>query len=160
MVADHPVVEVAARHLRAAHALAAATGSATGALADWRRAVAGGAWQVLGVRRRTRARVPDDADGPSALDGVVVLRPDGHDAEVLWLAVAPAARRRGVARALVDAAVAATAPGRLVLEVRADNTAARALYAAAGLHEVGQRPGYYADGGDALVLASPGREPR
>jgi ribosomal-protein-alanine N-acetyltransferase len=43
----------------------------------------------------------------------------------------------------------------MFLEVAADNTAARALYAAAGYQQVGQRRGYYAGGIDALVLARP-----
>jgi ribosomal-protein-alanine N-acetyltransferase len=41
----------------------------------------------------------------------------------------------------------------MFLEVAAQNTAARALYAALGFTETGRRPAYYEDGGDALILA-------
>ncbi len=82
------------------------------------------------------------------------------EAEVLTLAVAPEARRRGIARALLDrfetAARAAGADGAF-LEVAADNLAARALYAAQGYAEAGRRKGYYSAPGqaavDALVLS-------
>ncbi len=87
--------------------------------------------------------------------GFVMLRRAADEAEILTLAVAPAARRRGVGRALVEAAVA-HAPAALFLEVAADNAAARALYAAAGFREAGRRRGYYPRPGgeaqDALVL--------
>jgi ribosomal-protein-alanine N-acetyltransferase len=41
---------------------------------------------------------------------------------------------------------------RVRLEVRADNAAARALYAKLGFAESGQLPGYYEDGADGLRL--------
>ena len=95
----------------------------------------------------------EDAQGQAL--GFVMARRVADEAEILTLAVAPAARRRGVARALVEAA-AGLGANRLFLEVAADNAAARALYAVAGFAEVGRRRGYYprADGpaADALVL--------
>ncbi len=76
-------------------------------------------------------------------------------AELQRIATVPGARRTGVAAALL-AAVAAHAAGggaeRLLLEVRADNVAARAFYAGAGFTEIAQRAGYYRDGTDAVVL--------
>ncbi len=93
-------------------------------------------------------------------DGFILLRAVADEAEILTLAVYPAARRRGLATRLVrEGGIAAAARGavRLFLEVADDNTAARALYAGAGFVETGRRPGYYAhpDGGrrDALILA-------
>jgi ribosomal-protein-alanine N-acetyltransferase len=44
---------------------------------------------------------------------------------------------------------------RLFLEVAESNVGARALYARAGLVEVGRRARYYPDGGAALVMARP-----
>jgi ribosomal-protein-alanine N-acetyltransferase len=41
----------------------------------------------------------------------------------------------------------------MFLEVAAQNTAARSLYAALGFTEAGRRSAYYEDGGDALLLA-------
>jgi [ribosomal protein S18]-alanine N-acetyltransferase len=94
-----------------------------------------------------------------APDGFILMRTVADEAEILTLAVGPAARRRGLGAGLVgEAVLAATARGavRVFLEVAGDNTAARALYARAGFVEAGRRPGYYAgpDGGrrDALIL--------
>ncbi len=87
--------------------------------------------------------------------GLVLARAAGGEAEILTLAVLPAARRTGLGRALMAAAAAEAArrgAGELFLEVAAGNVAARALYAAAGFATVGRRRRYYADGQDALVL--------
>lgn len=79
------------------------------------------------------------------------------EVEVHNLAVHPAARRQGVGRALLEAALArARARGarRVFLEVRAGNTAARALYAACGFALAGRRRDYYSEPReDALLLA-------
>ncbi len=87
--------------------------------------------------------------------GMILARTVADQAEILTLAVNPAARRQGVARALVDA-TRRTAASRgaltLFLEVDAANHAARALYAAAGFTEIGRRPAYYGPGRPALVL--------
>ncbi|MEH3106064.1 MAG: GNAT family N-acetyltransferase [Sphingomonas fennica] len=77
--------------------------------------------------------------------GFALLRTVVDEAELLLLAVRPAARRSGVGRALVDrAAAAAAAAGcaRLFLEMR-DGNPAHALYRATGFAEIGRRPGYY-----------------
>lgn len=114
---------------------------------------------------------PRDAWGPDAIQlqlalpgvagwvhdagGMILARVAADEMEVLTLAVAPAARRRGLGRALLAAAQAwGAAQGAAVafLEVAEDNTAARALYAAAGFVAAGRRPRYYANGADALVL--------
>jgi ribosomal-protein-alanine N-acetyltransferase len=94
------------------------------------------------------------------LAGLILMRVVAGEAEVLTLAVAPAARRRGVARGLLDAALArAIAAGaeRAFLEVAEDNEGAIALYRGAGFTGVGRRPGYYVRGPgssvDALVLS-------
>ena len=72
------------------------------------------------------------------------------------LAVAPAARRRGLAsRLLRDVmAEAAVAGGkRATLEVRASNNAALALYGRLGFHVAARRPRYYTrPEEDALIL--------
>ncbi len=62
------------------------------------------------------------------------------------MGVLPAWRRRGIGRALLDAVVAeagARGIASIVLEVAADNEAARRLYAALGFVQVGRRPRYY-----------------
>ncbi|MDE2182615.1 MAG: ribosomal protein S18-alanine N-acetyltransferase [Alphaproteobacteria bacterium] len=95
-------------------------------------------------------------DGESL--GFVLARVAGDESEILTLAVAPAARRRGIATRLL-AAAAAEAQERgantLFLEVSCKNDAAKSLYENMGFAEVGRRRGYYTDksGGkeDALV---------
>jgi [ribosomal protein S18]-alanine N-acetyltransferase len=87
--------------------------------------------------------------------GMVLGRVTEDQAEVLTLAVAPAARRRGIGPALLAAAMqeaAARGAVSLFLEVSGANDAARAIYARAGFADVGRRRRYYADGTDALVM--------
>lgn len=77
-----------------------------------------------------------------------------EDAELIDVAVAPAARRQGLGRRLLDAVVvraAAAGATRLLLEVRRDNTPARMLYESAGFAVCGERHRYYADGHDAVL---------
>lgn len=91
--------------------------------------------------------------------GFMLLGLAADEAEVITLAVLPAARRRGIGAALVGAAAReASVRGatRLFLEVAEDNAPARALYGRAGFVPIGRRKGYYArEPGpvDALVLA-------
>lgn len=87
--------------------------------------------------------------------GFILCRAIAGEAEILTLAVAPVARRRGTGAALVEAA-ANLAEGLecddLFLEVAHDNVAALALYESAGFARVGLRKGYYASGADAVVM--------
>lgn len=104
-----------------------------------------------------------DQPGVFALDsadGFILMRAVADEAEILTLAVRPAARRAGLGARLVgEGVLAAAARGaaRFFLEVAEDNAAARALYEKAGFAEAGRRPGYYAGAGgrrrDALLLA-------
>ncbi len=87
--------------------------------------------------------------------GMVMARVAADEAEILTLAVHPAVRRQGLARALLDRAAdiaAEEGAATLFLEVALRNAGARALYAAAGFVEVGRRRRYYADGDDAMVM--------
>lgn len=77
--------------------------------------------------------------------GFAMVRQVLDEVELLLIAVAPLARRRGVGRALLRGVIVeaeATGAARLHLEVRAGNDAAR-LYTAAGFAKVGERRGYY-----------------
>lgn len=90
--------------------------------------------------------------------GFLIGRAIAGEAELLTVAVAPESRRQGVARALMQGfAVAAARNGadEAFLEVAADNTPARSLYAADGWTEAGRRRDYYGPGLDALVLRKP-----
>lgn len=80
------------------------------------------------------------------------------EAELLTVAVDPAARRQGIGRALVEAfLVEAKARGAesAFLEVAENNAAARSVYAAAGFRQTGRRKGYYRGAGlvvDAILM--------
>jgi ribosomal-protein-alanine N-acetyltransferase len=70
----------------------------------------------------------------------------GPDGEILTIGVAPAWRRRGIARVLLHDLIARAREGgaqRLLLEVAADNTAALALYTSLGFVRQGIRRHYY-----------------
>ena len=93
--------------------------------------------------------------------GFALARDLGNEVEILSLGVLPAYRQGGVGRTLLRAVIGEAAQRGLpsaVLEVAADNTAARRLYATAGFVAVGRRPRYYQRGGetiDALLLRCP-----
>jgi ribosomal-protein-alanine N-acetyltransferase len=81
------------------------------------------------------------------------------EAELLTLATAPEARRRGLGRRLVARFLYQArlrGAGAAFLEVAADNAPALGLYTAAGFAPAGRRPGYYlspqGQAVDALVL--------
>jgi ribosomal-protein-alanine N-acetyltransferase len=91
--------------------------------------------------------------------GVILCRVAAGEVEVLTLGVAGAARRRGVARALLAVALPAArdlGASEAFLEVAVDNEAAIALYDAAGFRRAGLRKAYYdrrpAGFTDALVM--------
>ncbi len=92
--------------------------------------------------------------------GFIIGRAIAGDGEVLTLCVAPAARRRGVATALIGSLQESLAPcRRIILEVASTNRGARDLYDSLEFREVGRRPAYYRRNGnavDALILASNG----
>jgi ribosomal-protein-alanine N-acetyltransferase len=93
--------------------------------------------------------------------GFVLVRAAGGEAEILTLAVAPAARRRGIGSALILAACRQAremGADAMFLEVSRTNEPARTLYARLGFREVGRRRGYYQEPGrsneDALVFCA------
>ncbi|MEK7431313.1 MAG: ribosomal protein S18-alanine N-acetyltransferase [Pseudomonadota bacterium] len=114
------------------------------------------------------AEITELLDGPggfallvedAALVAFILCRAIAGEAEILTLAVDPAARRRGFARALVEAAAGAAriaGAETMFLEVADDNAAAIGLYEVAGFARAGLRRGYYDRGpqgyADALVM--------
>ena len=94
----------------------------------------------------------DDGRLVGVATGVVAV----DDADVHVVVVHPDHRRRGIGRALTAAlcrAFVAVGAERVLLEVRAHNAAALALYEDLGFSEVARRSSYYGDGDDAIVLA-------
>jgi len=76
------------------------------------------------------------------------------EAELLRLAVAPAARRQGLARRLLGASeqlLKEQSISELHLEVRTSNAHARALYEALDWRFLGIRKAYYRNGEDAAL---------
>ena len=77
----------------------------------------------------------------------------GH---VVSLAVLPQARRKGVASALLNAAMTGMCDYKakqIYLEVRVTNEAGAYLYKKGGLDIIRTIPGYYSDGEDAYVMS-------
>ena len=86
------------------------------------------------------------AEIEGSLAGILIGRAAGDEFEILNLAVAVEHRRRGVATALVKAALEyARKKGAIqtFLEVRASNEGGIALYAGFGFKPLGRRPNYY-----------------
>lgn len=80
------------------------------------------------------------------MSGSVLARAAGGEAEILMIAVAPDARRRGIATALTRAALAAAlarGAATMHLEVSEENIGAIALYRDLGFIDAGRRIGYY-----------------
>ncbi len=89
--------------------------------------------------------VLEEGDAVSGHIGVKYLVDEAH---IMTLAVHPERRRRGFARALVEAVLTDSAfaeTRRVYLEVRPSNLPARALYDSLGFVPSGVRPGYYGD---------------
>lgn len=89
--------------------------------------------------------------------GFIVARQAADELEILNLAVAPAMRRQGTGKALLQHVLAhASALGvqKLFLEVRASNSVAERFYKAHSFTNVGRRSNYYTSPlEDALLLA-------
>ena len=103
--------------------------------------------------------IADRAASGRKIIGFIVSRRGADEVEILSVATARKWRGRGLARRLLDLhlrRLAGLGLRAVFLEVEETNSAARKLYARAGFHEVGRRPGYYAQGRDkpaaALVL--------
>lgn len=123
---------------------------------------------VFGQDAWSPAQVVEELDGPGrrtwvverggAVVGYAVTWRSGDVVDLQRIAVHPDQRHQGLARSLLDAAVAAgrtDGADRMLLEVGAANGAALSLYAAAGFVEIDRRRRYYRDGADAVVLRLP-----
>lgn len=101
------------------------------------------------------------ADSPppparTQVPGFALGRVIAGEAELLTLAVDPAAQRNGLGRALLRAfeeEAASRAASTAFLEVSQDNIGAVKLYLSEGWQEVGRRENYYADGPNGASTA-------
>lgn len=111
-------------------------------------------WSELAGRPRRDYVVATTPDGTIA--GYAGLDVSGDVADVMTIATAPGHQGRGTGRVLLGELVRrASAHGveALLLEVRADNDAARRLYDRAGFEVISVRRRYYQPGDvDALVM--------
>jgi ribosomal-protein-alanine N-acetyltransferase len=90
------------------------------------------------------------------VEGLLIAHKVEDEAEILTLAVHPACRRAGLARALVEMAMtrlSAAGAQKLFLEVDEANAPARALYRCFGAEQVGRRRRYYEHGTDAVIFS-------
>ncbi len=104
---------------------------------------------------RPRRDYVAEVEGAEVL-GYAGLDHGGDVADIMTVAVTPAARGHGLGRRLLDeleARAVARRAASVMLEVRADNAAAIALYERAGYAVVSTRRRYYQPGDvDALVM--------
>ncbi len=110
---------------------------------------------VSGEPSRDYALVAEIA---GVVSGFVICQCVVGELSVHNVAVAPGAQRRGIASQLLHRAIheAGKQAERCLLEVRASNAAAIALYRQLGFTEDGRRPNYYpCDGGreDAVLMS-------
>jgi ribosomal-protein-alanine N-acetyltransferase len=104
-------------------------------------------------RAWARLRVARSSSGE--LLGFVLFWHVVDEIHLLNVAVDPATRRRGVGRALLEAVVAYArdnAAAKILLEVRASNAAAIALYDRLGFVRFAVRERYYPDGEDGVEM--------
>jgi len=110
--------------------------------------------------------VAEAAGGAGPIVGYAGLRaPRGFEqADIQTIAVSPVARRHGLGRALMGALLREArdrGAREVLLEVRADNPAARSLYGGLGFEQIAVRPRYYQPAGvDALVMRLELPQPR
>ena len=119
----------------------------------WPRAAYEGSLDPHAAVRRL-AYVADEA-ATGVLAGFAVASLNPPESELESIAVAEGFQRRGVGRWLwsaLAAALAARGAREAVLEVRASNHRALALYRSLGFAETGRRPRYYADPAEDAVL--------
>mmetsp|Transcript_14050 Transcript_14050/g.36085 ORF Transcript_14050/g.36085 Transcript_14050/m.36085 type:complete len:156 (+) Transcript_14050:499-966(+) len=95
--------------------------------------------------------VPEQSDSSSILAMALVWHIAG-ETQLLELCVGKAARKQGIAAALLKHVWEAGSRGQMTLEVRASNIPAVSLYKKIGFETVGRRKGYYSDGEDALLM--------
>ena len=108
--------------------------------------------ELAGRPRRDYVVAVDD----SQIVGYGGLDAAGDAADLMTIATVPEAQGRGLGRRLLDELVRRaerSGAGALLLEVRADNEAARRLYATSGFEVISVRRRYYQPGDiDALVM--------
>ncbi len=94
-------------------------------------------------------------EGEGKLSGFIIGRQVGDEAEILNLAVAPLARRKGEGGALLRAAMEEfreRGVSRVFLEVRESNVTGITFYEGRGFFKSGRRASYYRDPEEAAIV--------
>jgi ribosomal-protein-alanine N-acetyltransferase len=118
--------------------------------------IAEGRGALMLVARSGRVR-PEELDSKDIV-GFIAARSTGDEVHINNVAVRPTFRLRGIGAALLGNVLkegARMGARSAILEVRAANMAAQALYARLGFRMIGRRKGYYTDPPeDALVMSA------
>ena len=104
-----------------------------------------------------RLALVGEEEGGSVLAGFLVARYLPAEWELENIVVAPAVRRMGIGRQLIDSLLVQarqTNSTAVFLEVRESNSAARRLYEYVGFMETGRRKAYYSHPSEDAVLYS------
>ncbi len=113
-----------------------------------------GALMLVAHTRQTQLEKPDATD----IVGFIAARFTGDEVHINNVAVRHAFRLRGIGATLLGSVLeegARLGARSAILEVRAANVAAQALYAREGFRVIGRRKGYYTDPPeDALVMSA------
>ena len=120
---------------------------------SWSRADFAGILEIAGARGHWAIDPADPRRDPQGFLFDMLL---GTAGEIVTLGVAPSARRRGAARALLEDLLGrarACGVASLTLEVAEDNVAAFSLYRALGFEQAGTRLGYYRRADQSLMDA-------
>jgi ribosomal-protein-alanine N-acetyltransferase len=95
------------------------------------------------------------SEGARGITGFMIGRQVADEAEILNLAIAASARRRGEGGALLRAALEefrVRGVSRVFLEVRQSNETGMAFYEKHGFSKTGRRAGYYRDPEEAAIV--------
>jgi ribosomal-protein-alanine N-acetyltransferase len=121
--------------------------------------------QLFGVDAWSPAVLASELTGPGRaavvavsgdeVVGYAVTMASGDVVDLQRIAVHPAHRRAGLARALLAELLTGASADGMLLEVSADNEGALAFYAGEGFSQIDRRRRYYRDGSDAVVMRLP-----
>lgn len=113
----------------------------------------GGSWTASLLRQELNDGFSLGLFGDDGLSSVILFRRHDLAAEITFLATHPERRRQGEMQYLLEFLLQRLqANESLWLEVHEKNVPALALYEKLGFKQVGQRPGYYRDGGSAVLF--------
>ncbi len=113
----------------------------------------GGTWNHELLKQELKFGQGIGLVGPEGLTSFVLYRYFEEHREITVLATHPMRQGKGDMKYLLTYLIERKSPSEKIwLEVHADNHPAQALYKQVGFIEVGRRPKYYRDGGDAVLF--------